>query len=235
MSVIPSVFLLILAMVIQSLWQFAPANFLLFRHYVFGKNSSKKAQDLCSFFIVGVEIVVAIIFIVVIWVMQQIREKSFFDENWCLGILAGILLLESVLMLFYFKKSGTKLNFIISTKQNLREKYQNINTKSAALKSGMSAASGEILLSLPLELLVAHEICQLYFDNEMVLAITFALMYITATIWPIYQIKFDFKHGKNLADIQRKRVKHKLLIKTIGSGCFIMVAIVMIVFRMING
>lgn len=235
MNILPSVILVILAMVIQGLLQFAPASFLIFRHYAFGKTNKNKADKLCSYFIFGIEIMVAIMLIVAVWAMQQIREKNFFDEKWFLGIMAGIFIVDAILAIFYFKKSGTKLNFVLVGRGNIRKKLQNVDNSFAALKCGIKSACKELFLSLPLVIFFANEICFINYNDKKVLAIILVFCYIVAAMLPVYKIKFEYKFGKNLAEIQRKRVKNKVLVKSALCSTFVIMAILIVVFRIING
>lgn len=231
-----SVILVILVMVVQSCLQFAPAVFLMFHHYAFGKNSKKKANDLCSYFILGIELVVAILLIAAIWAVQQIREKNFFDEKWFLGIMTGIFVIDAILMIFYFKKNnGTKLNFVLNGRGNTRDKIQNINNNLGALKLGIKSACGELFFTLPMVILLANEVCYVNFNGNLILAIVLVFGYIISAMLPIYKIKFNYKMGKNLAEIQRKRVKNKTIIKFVLGISFAMLTILIIIFRIIHG
>lgn len=224
MSIFTSVGIVILVMLIQALLQLTPGVFAIWYHYALGKNSKNKTLELSGYFTAGVEFVVAIFMIVIYLTTLTIPNDDLANL-----ILAGISIAMSLFVFFkYYRKGrGTELFISRQCANNLYKKARSARKKSDIFVLGVVAYLNELFLTLPLLIILAMQTT--FFTTSQ--QIVFFIMYILAAIMPICIIRNGFLHDKNLADIQKMRVKNKNFYRIFIGFAYITIAILIIVSR----
>ena len=234
MSFFVSLGIIILAMLIMASLQLQPGVFALFYHYASGKYSKRKASDLTLFFILGAEIAAACLFLCSYYIANlfffcQFRpEASFFA--W---VIAGILVALAIISLTYYFRPGPGTKLFISRKcaKNLDTHTRTAKSRSDALILGAFSGICELPFTLPLYLITSIEIIEMtveFFPSHLL-----TLLYIIVPSLPLLIIRWRFQAGRNLADIERSRVKDKNFIRIILSLSYLAIAVLFIYFRIL--
>lgn len=234
MSVILSVLIVVLSMLINFCLQLIPGTFALFYHYALGKTSAKKADDRSLSFIMGVEI-----FVTVIWLLAYFTVIAiFYNDNPIIKsvffyTLAGIFIIESIFSLFFYYRKGRSTALFIPRKvaAGISTHAKKAKNRSDCILLGALSGFFELIFTLPL-LFVCSSILMNFDTTLRVILIT---IYIILSILPLFIIHAAFHSGRNLADIQRFRVKIKPLIRIILSFSFLTIALSAIYLGAING
>ncbi len=234
MSVFISIGILILSMLILFFLQFAPGVFALTYHYALGKYSKNRASFLTLFFIVGIEVISACIFLSTYFLISTLFFAGFQPETSVLTwILAGILIALSFLAFFYYYCPGAGTKSFISQKYSNGFKYsaKTIKTKSDAFVLGVVSSVSEFIYTFPLYVLASAEIIRL---NLYGITINlFAFLFVLAPLLPLFIIRYKYQAGYNLADIIKTRTKNKSFTRFILSFNYLIIAILILCFRTI--
>ena len=227
MSVFISLGIVLAAMLIQAFLQLTPSVFTIFYHYALGKTSKKKADDQSLSFILGVEIFIAITFLITyIIIAFFIAEKDFMNSIF-LWILSGIFFAEGIFILCcYFKngkksKSTTKLFIPRSIAKSFIFRVEHTKNRSDTIALGFITAASELLFTLPLFIISSIQIFKLSRNSGFI----FIIAYIIIATLPLFAIRTAYRTDHNFAEIQRFRVKRKLFFRLILSLGFIAISI----------
>lgn len=229
MSVFTSLIIILLAMLIQGFLELSPGLFAIFYHHALGKTSLKKADDRALSFILGVEICTAAIFLITYLTVSFFYVQRDFMNTTFLWIMAGIFLLEAIFTcFFYFKsrkkfgKNSTALFISRNVAKNLKHRAETAKNRSDTIALGFITTALELFITLPLYIICSVEILNVSLDTGFV----FIIAYIIIATIPLFTIRTFFRTGHNLAEIQRFRVKKKLLTKLVISLSFLTIAII---------
>lgn len=232
MNVLTSLGILFLSLLILIFLMLTPGVFAIFLHYASGKYSSKKVDSLCLFFILGVEALVAVIFISINFILQILSLTGIAHKNNVLTwIIVGIILaLSCTTFLFYFRKgNGTKLFITRKTADNFILKAKLTKTRSDSFILGFIAGIPELIFTLPLYIIITVELAQISLTALPCPLII--LLLIIGIIAPLIIVYGHFKSGNNLATIQRFRTKNKPFFRFFISLLYLLLAISIISFR----
>ncbi len=235
MNIFASLGIVILAMLIMGSLQLTPGVFALFYHYTLGKFSKSKASYLSLFFILGTEIISACLFLFSYYLTYVFFLGKFRPEHTVFAWIAvGVLIALSIgSFFFYFRwEKGTKLFVARSFAKALDDYARNIKTRSDAFALGAFASTCEIIFTLPLYIITAVEIIEMSCENYTSDFLT--IIYILTAAVPLFVVRWLFKSGRNLADIQKTRAKDKNFTRLILGFSYLMIAILIICFK-ING
>lgn len=224
MSIFIPVAILIVATLIQAFMQLTPGVFALFYHYTLGKNSSTKADDLSLHFILGV-----ITFIIIAWLLvYALIFAIFYDKvepypNFLPWLMAGIFLAESIAsLLFYYRKGKFTALFIPrSIAKNLDFHAQKVKNRSDAFVLGFFSGIPELIFTLPLYAISAIELMRMNFPLRPI----FIIIYVIATIIPLFVIRTLYRHDHTLAKIEHTRIRAKLFIRILLCIGFLLLAL----------
>lgn len=233
MSIFIPVAILILAMLIQAFMQLTPGIFVLFHHYALGKKSTKKANNLDSYFILGI-----IVFIVATWLIIYnlifiiFRDKPDFSSGPYPWIMTGIFFAESFLGLFFYYRKGkfTTLFISRSSANSYFNQAKQVKTKSDAFTLGFLSNIPELLFTLPLYIISATELMKItFFPRALII-----LAYIIISILPILFFRTLYLLGRNLAEIEQLRIRIKPLVRIVLFAGFLLLAFATIKTGIIN-
>ena len=219
-------------MLIQAFLQLTPGLFAYFYHHALGKSSGKKADDTSLSFILGTEILTAIVFLVVYIIISFFIADKITDSNIYMATLVGIFIAESVIaFFFYFRRNSKKKEQSTKTflprfiAKNLIVNAKKAKNRSDTITLGIITAACELIFTLPLYIIISTEILSLGLRYGFVYIIAYIII---ATV-PLFAIRTAFRTDHNLAEIQRFRVNKKLFIKLILSISYLLIAILIIV------
>ncbi len=227
MSVFISLGILVLSMLISSFLVLVPSVFANFFHYVSGKYSRKKADDLSLFFILGAETMVTLILFLItmiIWTLPIFVINL--NNSILIWILAGIFLALSIATFFlYFRKKG-KLFISRKTATKLITQPKFIKRRSDAFVFGFIAHVPELVFSLPLYFISILAISNI---NPSPLPYAGLIMfYALSTVCPLFAVHAFFRTNHNFADFLRLRIKNQTFFRIFPSLLYLLIAIILI-------
>lgn len=210
-------------MLIQGFLQVGPGVFAVFYHHALGKTTAKKADDQSLSFILGTEIATAVFFLITYFIVTFFVAENNFLNSTFLWIMAGLFFALGVFSFFcYFKlgkknKNTTKLFLTRHTAENFLYHATHNKNRTDTIILGFLAATAEIVFTLPLFVISSVEILDLSPRFNFV----FIIAYIVVATVPLFTVRTLFRTGHNLAEIERLRVKRKLLFRIVISVSYI--------------
>ena len=234
MSVFTSLGILVLSVLIIASLKAVPGIFGLFYHYASGKYSAKKVSNLSIFFILGVETLPVIVFIVLNFILSALTfTKLDFSSNVFLMPMVGLFFaLALAFYLFYFKKGyGTKLFISRKTAKNFNKRALAVKTRSDAFALGFTAGLPELIFTLPLYFILLIEVSACFVIPDTCSSILF--LFVLLTISPLFFIYAYFRNGNNLANFERARIKNKGFFRCFISSLYAFIAVILMIFRIL--
>ena len=192
---------------------------MLFYHYVFGKNSRKKADNFSSYFILGSAVAVGALICLAFFLT--------IDSPILRWILSGILVALGIVSLFFYFRRGRGTSLFLPRKgaRSLIATAKNIKSPSDAFMLGAMCELPELIFSLPLYVAIAVGIGG-FTDGSMRTCL--ALVVVLCNLLPLFTMWGLFKNHRNLADIQRMRAKNKSFCRLFMAGCYFVLAAILI-------
>ena len=237
MSVFASIGIVVLAMLIMASLQLVPGVFAIFFHYAHGKYSFKKASRFSLFFILGSEIISALLFIASFYISYILFLNDLNPRNNILTwIFTGVFFALSIACFFFYyrhphSKDDTQLFISRKLAQTLDSRAKSSKTPSDAFTLGALSNICELPITLPLYIITATEI--MYMHTEYFADDAMTILYILTSSIPLIYLYWRFRIGQNLAIIQRSRIKDKTFSRFAISFSFLTIAILIICFRII--
>lgn len=227
MSILTSIGILILSMLIMVFLQFVPGIFALFSHQVAGKYSRVRASDLSTFFILGFETSIVILFICLFTILCfSPAIISVIDSEMFAWVMAGIFIALTLISLgFYFSKgSGTKMFISRRLASMFHSKISTIKTRSDAFTLGLISVIPELIFTLPLFLMVAISVMRLDFSQFE--RAGFIILFAIVSILPL--VIFHSLSNYNLADFIRFRFRNKTFFRFAIASFYLFIAALII-------
>ena len=232
MSFFISLGIVLLAMLIMALLQLQPGVFLLLCHHSTGKYPKTHVSHLTLFFILGVEVISACLFLSIYYITNIFFLQFFRPETsfWAF-IAVGIFIALALICLFgYFRGSrGTRLFISRKYAQILDQKARTVKSPSDAFTLGAFSGLAELIFTIPLYIITSLEIIEMSVEFSPSHLLT--LLYIITPTIPLFIIRWRFQAGHNLVDIQKSRVRHKDLTRLTLFASYLAIAILIIIFR----
>ena len=210
---IPVIILILVAVIILS-FQLPAGVFTLFYHYNLGKHSSQKTDDLSLDYILGVETLsAAIFFILYAFFFAVFYYNIGLNMDIIVWILAGMMAAESILILIFYYKKGPATSLFITRKNaaHFVAHAKSINKRSDAYVLGLISGIPETVFSLPLYFTAMFALL----NTDFLSATPFIILFIFLSTIPLFTIRLFYRSGKNLAWIERFRIKIKPLVSII--------------------
>ena len=186
------------------------------------------------FFILGAETAGACLFLCSYYIANLLFFYHFRPEaSFFAWFIAGILIALSIVSIFcYFRHgSGTKIFISRKSAKNLDIHARSAKSRSDAFVLGAFSGICELPFTLPLYIITSIEIIEMtveFFPSNLL-----TLLYIIVPAIPLFIIRWRFKAGHNLADIQKSRVKDKNFTRIILSFSYFAIAVLFIYFRIL--
>lgn len=229
MSFFTSFAIVIAAMLIMIFLQLTPGVFALFYHYCLGKFNRPKASDFALFFFLGVEIISACLFLATYFIMSIfLLDNSDLTNQQLAWCFAGLFLaLALFCLLFYYRRGKTSELFIPRAYATaIDHSAKTVKNRSGAFLLGLLSGSCELILILPLYIVVAIEILKI--ENLGLPANLLAITFVLVPIIPLFFLYWQYYFGYTLADIIKKRVKNKMLVRVALCLLFLTITIIII-------
>ena len=214
MSVLTSLGILILAVFACAFLQLVPGVFAVFYHYASAKNSRDKALNLSSFFVIGNAVMTTLLLALIYFSLYHfLLDNPMFDITMLYWAIAGILALLGLFVFCFYYRRGKGTELFISRKaaKSILLKARTVRNSSDAFVLGLAAGIFEIIFVLPIYIVVVLEIIGSSVDN-LLYAPILLFIFMFFTILPTFSVREQmYRRQKNLADIERSRVKYKML------------------------
>lgn len=232
MSFFISLGVVLLAILIMAFLQLQSGVFALFYHYTTGKYPKRRASDMTLFFILGVEVASACLFLcsyyfASIFFLQFFRPETSFWAWVAVGILIALALMS---LLCYFRPGrGTRLFISRKYAKAIDQKAYTAKSRSDAFMLGALSGTAELIFTLPLYIITSVEIMEM--NVQFAPSHLLTLLYIIVPVVPLFIIRWAFQSGRNLAEIQRIRVRDKNFTKFVLFVSYLAIAVLIISFR----
>ena len=229
MDVFTPLGIVLMSMLILAFLQLEPGIFALFSHYARGKFPTQRRALLTTFYMLGVEIVAAILFICCLLFVNILFYYVFRPENsFLIWIAAGILFALAIvcLLCYYHPGIGSRLFIPRQTADALRHYASRASSRSDAFTLGALTSVLEIPFTLPLFAISAIstiELATVWFPNLLL-----GLFVILAPLLPLAVIRLKYRAGYNLADFMRARVRTKSFVRLILCFAYTALAVLFI-------
>lgn len=218
-------------MLIQAFLQTSPSVFAIFYHHNLSKTSKKKADDRSLSFIFGVEIVIAIVFLATYFAITFLFPEKFFLNQTFLFIMSGIFFIECIFILFFYFRIGKKFKktteLFIPRRIAKKIIYLAKHTKKRTDAIILGAITVLIELAFTLPIMIISSISILNLSPRF--GFIFIIAYIIIATLPLFTLRTIFYRSHNLANIQRFRVKNKMLFRLIISTSYLALAIITLI------
>ena len=234
MSVLTSVGILIIVALIMVFLQLVPGAFMLFSHYAFGKFASRKASDQALFFILGAETGVIFFFIATYCMLTALYQTEInFENGLVVWMMSGMLVALGILFAIYYyqKGDGTKLFISRNLALRIREKAMSAKLRSDAFVLGFSVTIPELIFTIPLYVLASMEIMRL--GGTAIARAGMVMAFVIVAMMPLIVMHGMFGAGRNLAELEKMREKNKNFYRAIVTIFYILLAGLLIMFRIV--
>ena len=214
MSVLTSVGILVLSALVLTFFQLIPGIFAYFNHYTHGKYSYKRASDLATFFILGVETAVVLVFLCLYTILCCSPAITFIiDSEIFAWILAGIILALAFVIFGLYYRSGPGSKLFISRRlaTSFNTRITSAKFRSDAFILGLISIVPELIFTLPIYLITLITILHLDLISPARAGIIILFAFIA--ILPLFIIRTFTSTTHNLADYLKFRFKNKTFIR----------------------
>ena len=234
MGIFISVIILILITLIQLFMQLTPGTLALFYHYALGKNNSIKADNFCLHYILGSEVFIGGIWLVVYLIMfNLIGNVPDTVSRVIPWVFVGIFIAEAIAGLFFYYRKGrfTELFMPRSLTRGIETKAKAVKSRSDAFILGFIVGAFELVFTLPIYVVGVAALLQ----TTLLPRAPIIILYIIISVIPLFIIRRLYRTDHNLAEIEKKRIKHKSFIRIGMCVTFAALAAVMVWAGVLNG
>lgn len=232
MEVYISLSIIILSGLVAASLQLSLGTLLLLYHASLGKNIRQKTKNLASSFISGVTLMNFLLLGTTIFLISVLVPNGLLPDLAYVILFAVLILLSLLSWFFYYRRKGStelwiprRLAKFIDTRAKLT------NDLSEAFSLGLLIPLSEILFTLPLLALSADAVLRLDVAFQ-------ALGLVVFTIFgslPLLVLRLFIRHGRNVAEIQRWRLKNKAFFRFFTGAGFAILAAFLFAFVILKG
>ena len=232
MNVLTGVGILLLSMLIIVFLQLTPAIFMIFSHYASAKYSRQKTSNLALFFILGVEAITTLVFILIYTIVMSTAEFEMpltldsYILIWCLVVIFATIGL--IFPWVYFRKGkGTQLFIGRRLAEQITKKARDVKTQSEAFLLGFIAGVPELIFTLPLYFVSVTAIMAI--GETTIARSAMVILIVLAAVLPLFFVHISLNHGFNLANLERARTKNKTFYRMLIGILYLLIAVMLIV------
>ena len=232
MSSIVSLGIVILSGLVVASLQLPLGTLLLLYHASLGKNIREKTKHLVSNFISGATLMNFLLLAATCFLVSSLTISGVFSQT-ALTVLFGILIALGLVAWFFYYKLGksTELWLPRGIAKFIDDRAKKTNSLHEAFSLGIWISLSEIMFTLPLIIVSADSILRLPSLFQALSLVIFTIL----SVLPLITLRLVLRSGKNVADVQRWRVKNKTFFR-IFSGCgFIVLAVFLLAFVILGG
>ena len=227
-----SLSIIILCGLVTASLQLPLGTLLLLYHASLGKNIREKTKKLASSFISGVTLMNFLLLGTAIFLISVLTFNSTFPDLGYIIIFGLLIALGIVAWFFYYKRKGsTELWLPRHLARYIDSRAKATNDLSEAFSLGLLVPLSEILFALPLLALSADAILHLHTAYQ-------ALGLVIFTVFgslPLLILRVFIRKGKNVAEVQRWRLKNKGFFRFFTGAGFIILAAFLFAFVILKG
>ncbi len=232
MEVSVSLSIIILSGLVTASLQLPLGTLLLLYHASLGKNVRKKTKTLASSFISGVTLMNFLLLGTALFLIASLTSSGVLSD---LGhvILFGLLVALGIIAWFFYykRKDSTELWLPRHLARFIDSRAKLTNDTSEAFSLGLLVPLSEILFTLPLLALAGDAILRL---DPLFQAVGLVIYTIFGTI-PMLALRFSIRKGRNVAEVQRWRLKNKNFFRFFTGAGFIVLAAFLFAFVILKG
>ncbi|MBR3256887.1 hypothetical protein IKG02_01180 [Candidatus Saccharibacteria bacterium] len=231
MSSFVSLGIVLLSGLILASLQAPLASFLLLYHSSFGKNIKKKTKSLASSYVSGVAVMVFLLLATSVFLISALSFSGSLSLV-SLVVLFGVLLALSLLSLCFYYKFGRSTELWLPRKVSkfISSRARATSDNSEAFALGMFVTFCDLLFSFPLFILSANAILSLSSPYQVLALAGFTIL----SCLPLVILRLAIRKGKNLADVQRWRLKNKNFFRFFSGLGFLVLAVFLFAFLVIG-
>ncbi|MBQ3348509.1 hypothetical protein IJG90_03270 [Candidatus Saccharibacteria bacterium] len=232
MEVYVSLGIVILSGLIAASLQLPLGALLLLYHASLGKNIRKKTKKLASSFISGVTLMNFLLLGTAIFLVSVLTATGTLPHLLHVILFGILVFLGIIAWFFYYKRKGsTELWLPRRLARFIDVRARETNDLSEAFSLGLLIPLSEIIFSLPLLILSADAILRL---DTLYQALGLVIFTIFGTL-PLLILRLFIRKGRNIADVQRWRLKNKSFFRFFTGAGFLILAAFLFAFVILKG
>lgn len=232
MEVYVSIGIVILSGLATASLQLPLGTLLLLYHASFGKNIRKKTKALASSFISGVTLMNFLLLGTALFLIASLAQSSVLHDLGYIIIFGLLVALGITAWFFYYKRKGsTELWLPRRLARFIDSRAKLTNDISEAYSLGLLVPLSEILFTLPLLVLAGDAILHL---DPLFQAIALVIYTIFGSL-PLLILRLFIRKGRNVAEVQRWRLKNKNFFRFFTGASFIILAAFLFAFVILKG
>lgn len=217
---------IILCGIVQASLQLSLGAMLLLYQSSLGQHRRKKTRFLGRNFILGS----AVITLLFVGALCYFIELTFGGTLSTLGLVITICMLLACALvmwtIYYRKGDTTELWFPQSFTQFIKKKSRKCSDPVEAFSLGLLSTFAEMPLSLAVLIVAANSILSLTPNLQLGAAFAYPLLCVA----PLALVKYKIRSGKNIAEVQRWRIKNKSFIRFVSGSSFAILAFFIFAF-----
>ena len=232
MSDFVSLGIVLLCGVIIASLQLPLGTLFLLYHASMGKNIRAKTRRLSSSFISGVTLMFFLLISSACYLISLLSIGGTFSLV-SLSVLFGALLALAIISWFFYykRRSSTELWLPRRLSRFLNSRAKATSDISEAFSLGLLVPLSELLFSFVPILLAGNFILRLNSLYQATATVVFTFL----AVLPLLILRLTIRSGKNLADVQRWRLKNKTFFRIFTGACYLVLAGFLLVFAIIGG
>jgi len=233
MEVYISLGIIILGGLVTASLQLPLGTLLLLYHASLGKNIRAKTKRLASSFISGSTLMNFLLLGTTLFLILVLSPSGGVLSRTAYIVLSGLLIALGVIAWFFYyrRKGSTELWVPRHLAKYISSRAKSTNDNSEAFSLGLLIPLSEILFTLPILVLSADAVLHLSTINQ---AIGLVIFTIFGTL-PLLVLRIFIRKGRNVAEVQRWRLKNKSFFRFFTGAGFIILAAFLFAFVILKG
>ena len=232
MEVYISLSIIILSGLVTASLQLPLGTLLLLYHASLSKNIRAKTKKLASSFISGSTLMNFLLLGTTIFLVYALSPIGALPDVAYIIMCSLLLALGVIAWFFYYRRKGsTELWVPRHLARYIDSRAKETNDTSEAFSLGLLIPLSEILFTLPLLILSADAVLHLDTINQ---ALGLVIFTIFGTL-PLLVLRIFIRRGRNVAEVQRWRIKNKGFFRFFTGAGFIILAIFILAFVILKG
>ena len=222
----------ILSGLVAASLQLPLGTLLLLYHASIGKNVRKKTKKLASSFISGATLMNFLLLGTSIFLVSVLIPTGQLPDIGYIILFGLLIFLGLIAWFFYYKRKGsTELWLPRHLAKFIDARAKTTDNLSEAFSLGLLVPLSEILFTLPLLVLSADAILHLDTIYQALGLVTFTIF----SALPLLILRIFIRRGRNVAEVQRWRLKNKSFFRFFTGAGFLVLAAFIFAFVILKG
>lgn len=218
------------ALTVASL-QLGTGTLLLLYHESLGRKVPKKVKRVTSGFIFG-SLLFSILTVATAMLVILIVFGGPLKMDGLVFLVSATLAVAIIVLFLYYRRGRNTMLWIPNwVAKYLRRRAAKAEGAAEGIALGMTTALGELPFALIIIIIAANSLLNLP-RAGIILAI---VVYGIITVMPLMITKMVIRNGKTLAEIQKWRVKNKTFFRIFSGICYIVLALFIMAFKLLEG